>query len=329
MSIPLNEQKRSEAPLIAFTSCTPAAVGIAALATLLGFWTSDAATCLLVAASLALATIGMLASVSHLAKPLRAPFSLRHLSSSWLSREIAVVAAFWAFDAIWLLGCLLSEAPVIVIGEALATISGIALLFVIARAYHVSTRPAWSGIEGLLELVAAALGTGSAIVLLCLFCSLALGDAGGASSAGGIEAPTLFAARLAALCIAQVAAFALDVTSHRLRRARLIGMAKESDERIPLTLANYEELQPMLQRAWTLEGAAATMTCIFCAVAAIHAIGSPEAAIASTLLTPDGAIVAAIACLVLAALQFAAHALQRWLFYEIPVPVRFVAALRR
>ena len=31
MSVPLNDNKHSEAPLIAFTLCTPAAAGIAAL----------------------------------------------------------------------------------------------------------------------------------------------------------------------------------------------------------------------------------------------------------------------------------------------------------
>lgn len=329
MSIPLNEKKHSEAPLIAFTLCTPAAVGVAALAALLGFRTPGVAACLLAAASLALATVGMLASIFHLAKPLRAPFSLRHLSSSWLSREIVAVAAFWLFDAAWLLGCLLPDDAVLVAGEGLAATSGVALLFVITRAYHVPTRPAWTGVEGLLELVAAACGAGSGVVLLCLFGSLALEGLGAAPSATSIVEPALFAARLATLCAAQIAAFALDVASHRLRRARLAAMAEASDERIPLTLANYDKLRPMLRKAWTVEGMAAVSACIFCAVAAIHAIASPETVGTDSLFAPNGSLVAMGICLALASLQFAAHGLQRWLFYEIPVPVRFVAALRK
>lgn len=323
MSVPLNEEKRSEAPLIAFTLCTPAAVGVALLAVLLGFWSCSTAACLMAASSLALATAGMLASVFHLAKPLRAPFSLRHLSSSWLSREIVAVAAFWALAAVWLAGCLIGGDAMVLVGETLAAASGVVLMFVITRAYDVPTRPAWRDAEGLMELAAAACGAGSAVVLLCLFCGLALGQAPVTAGEATNGAATLVA-RLATLCVAQVAALVLDVASHRARIARLKAMAPDSDERIPLTLSNYESLRPTLHRAWTVEGVAVVVTCVFCAVTAIHAFG-PGAAFASG----AGAGTAVGACAAIAALQFAAHGLQRWLFYEIPVPVRYVAALRK
>ncbi len=323
MSIPLNEKKRSEAPLIAFTLCTPAAVGVAVLASMLGFWSPGGCTLLMSAASLALATVGMLASVFHLAKPMRAPFSLRHLKSSWLSREIVAVAVFWAFAAAWLLGCAFANAAVFLAGELLAAASGVVLLFVITRAYKVSTRPAWVGAEGLMELVAAACGAGSATVLCCIFCGEAFGWVGGIPAA-------VLAARLAVLCVAQAAAFALDVASHRRRRMRLQAMAEESDERIPLTLANYGRLQPVLHKAWTVEGAAVAATCVFCAVAAIHLLALPEGAAASGAFASGWGPMATVAvCLVLAVLQFVAHGMQRWLFYEIPVPVRYVARLRK
>lgn len=323
MSVPLNEEKRSEAPLIAFTLCTPAVVGVALLAVLLGFWSCSTAACLMAASSLALATAGMLASVFHLAKPLRAPFSLRHLSSSWLSREIVAVAAFWALAAAWLTGCLIESDAMVLVNEALAAASGVVLLFVITRAYDVPTRPAWRGAEGLMELAAAACGVGSAVVLLCLFCGLAFGQAPVAAGEATNGAATLVA-RLAALCVAQVAALVLDVASHRARIARLKAMAPDSDERIPLTLSNYESLRPTLHRAWTVEGVAVVVTCVFCAVTAIHAF-SPGA----TFAPGAGAGIAVGSCVAIAALQFAAHGLQRWLFYEIPVPVRYVAALRK
>lgn len=323
MSVPLNEKKRSEAPLIAFTLCTPAAAGIAVLASVLGFWSPEGAVLLMSAASLSLATVGMMASVFHLAKPLRAPFSLRHLASSWLSREIVAVAVFWAFAAAWLLGCMFANAAVFMAGELLAAASGVVLLFVITRAYKVSTRPAWMGAEGLMELAAAACGSGSATVLCCIFCAFAF------EGEGGVPAVVL-AARLAALCVAQAAAFALDVALHRRRRMRLQAMAEESDERIPLTLANYGKLRPVLHRVWTVEGAAVAATCVFCAVAAIHLLALPEGAAASDAFAPGRAPMAAVAtCLALAVLQFVAHGMQRWLFYEIPVPVRYVARLRK
>lgn len=91
------EAERSEAPLICFTVFAPAAAGASLFALPLGGgWALAAVVVLMV-------TAGMLASVAHLARPLRAPRSLAHLGSSWLSREILVVSAFWALAALWLI----------------------------------------------------------------------------------------------------------------------------------------------------------------------------------------------------------------------------------
>lgn len=91
------ETERSEAPLICFTVFAPAAAGASLFALPLGGgWALAAVVVLMV-------TAGMLASVAHLARPLRAPRSLTHLGSSWLSREILVVSAFWALAALWLI----------------------------------------------------------------------------------------------------------------------------------------------------------------------------------------------------------------------------------
>lgn len=90
------EAERSEAPLICFTVFAPAAAGASLFALPLGGgWALAAVVVLMV-------TAGMLASVAHLARPLRAPRSLAHLGSSWLSREILAVSAFWALAALWL-----------------------------------------------------------------------------------------------------------------------------------------------------------------------------------------------------------------------------------
>ena len=89
--------ERSEVPLICFTVFSPAAAGASLFALPLGGgWALAAAVVLMV-------TAGMLASIAHLARPLRAPRSLAHLGSSWLSREILVVSAFWALAVLWLL----------------------------------------------------------------------------------------------------------------------------------------------------------------------------------------------------------------------------------
>lgn len=82
-----------ELPLIAFTTCAPAALGVAFVALMEGI-VAFSSTGLwfggwrFAALAVVFTTVGMLASVMHLAKPLRAPRSLANVKSSWLSREI-------------------------------------------------------------------------------------------------------------------------------------------------------------------------------------------------------------------------------------------------
>ena len=96
MSIPLTQEERSESALVAFTLLVPASAGVALFALAFGGGVRPAIT------ALALACVGMTGSITHLAKPLRAPTSLRNVRSSWLSREIAAVSVFWAFELAWL-----------------------------------------------------------------------------------------------------------------------------------------------------------------------------------------------------------------------------------
>ena len=96
MSVPLAQEKTSEAALVVFTLLVPASVGLATFSLIgNGLWPAIAA--------IGLATAGMIGSIAHLAKPLRAPTSLRGLRSSWLSREIAAVSLYWGCLALWLL----------------------------------------------------------------------------------------------------------------------------------------------------------------------------------------------------------------------------------
>ncbi|HIT44478.1 MAG TPA: dimethyl sulfoxide reductase anchor subunit [Candidatus Aphodovivens excrementavium] len=161
--------KQSEAPLICFTVCAPAAVGASVFSLGLG------AGVLFAAAVVVLVTAGMLASLAHLARPLRALRSLAHLKSSWLSREILVVALFWAIAVLWLVSELgaMEALPQASSGgafwrhasvacNACAAMVGIALLWVIARAYRVHGQPAWNGSDTVWELVGGAVGSGGA-----------------------------------------------------------------------------------------------------------------------------------------------------------------------
>ncbi len=289
MSIPLTQEERSESALVAFTLLVPASAGVALFALAFGGGVRPAIT------ALALACVGMTGSITHLAKPLRAPTSLRNVRSSWLSREIAAVSVFWAFELAWLaseaatiaaresaLGFLVDAAPVAsLLFRTSAVLSGALLLAVIARAYKVSTRPAWCGPECLMELTACALGAGGA--LYAASAGLSLGGFGVVGIASAI---------------AGVAGLALDVFSHRRRRLRLESLREQSDERIPLTLTRYDELRSLVLAAWLVEIAA-----VLLAVATLFWVASLA--------------------------QLVAHALHRQVFYKLPVQVRYTAKLRK
>ena len=288
MSTPLTQEGRSESALVAFTLLVPASAGVALFALAFGGGVRPAI------AALALAGVGMAGSIAHLAKPLRAPTSLRNIRSSWLSREIAAVSVFWAFELVWLaseaatvaargsaLGFFADAAPAASLLFRAATVSGGAfLLVVIARAYKVSTRPAWCGPECLMELFACALGAGSALYAASTGCSLA--------------EPSV----AATVSLIAVAGLALDVSSHRRRRLRLENLSEQSDERIPLTLARYDELRSSIHMAWLIEIAAVAL-----AVATLFWAASLA--------------------------QLVAHALHRQVFYKLPVQVRYTARLRK
>lgn len=318
MSVPLNEQRRSELPLIAFTTCEPAALGVALFgftasladgpsgsAVLPGLLSGDSvlgASGALTTGALpaliawALCSIGMLASIGHLAKPLRAPRSLANLRSSWLSREILLVGAFWVALTAWAAASLAGSGAAALLFEAMGCVIGAILMYVIARAYRVSTRPAWCGPEGLMELWACVLGAGSAILF---------------ASAGAAVASPLAATVLAAAALGGVA---LDVASHCLRRQRLKALAASSDERVPLTLERYAGLWPFVRRLWVLEA-------LLCALLVAALLAESLGAV------PRIGVAAAMVAIAVG--QIGVHAAHRHLFYETPVQVRWVARLRK
>ncbi len=301
MSVILKGEAKSELPLITFTTCVPAAEGAALCALLAGSPAGAAALAAL------LTTIGMIASIGHLAKPLRAPRSLANLASSWLSREIIVVSLFWGLLLIWLVtalgttGMLPSGAEaswaVLAFGADLAAVAvGALLLFVIARAYHVSTRPAWCSWEGLAELWACALATGPVGVML---------SSGPDLSAGAIPWALTVALPLAGLLV--------DVLACRKREQRLSALATVSDERIPLTLERYRRLMPRLRKLWGAEGG-----CVAASVLALVCWAALDAAAMAW-----GLLLAAFCG------QLVIHGAIRAIFYDLPVQVRFVGRLRK
>ena len=235
-----NGEERSEVPLICFTTLSPAAVGAGAFALPLGGgWALAAVVVLMV-------TAGMLASVAHLARPLRAPRSLAHLGGSWLSREILVVSAFWALAVLWLV-CELGGAEAFggAAGAAArgfhvaAIVVGVVLLWVIARAYRVHGQPAWDGSDTFWELVAIALGSGGAV---------AAAAAAGQGIAGfGGTLPLMLLGVVALIGLASSSALIRFASGRRMRR---VGELADR-ERTPRALAARDTLtagEPRLYR---------------------------------------------------------------------------------
>lgn len=230
-----NGEERSEVPLICFTTLSPAAVGAGAFALPLGGgWALAFAVVLMV-------TAGMLASIAHLARPLRAPRSLAHLGGSWLSREILVVSAFWALAVLWLV-CELGGFPWTTTARGFhvaAIVVGVVLLWVIARAYRVHGQPAWDGSDTFWELVAGALGSGGTVAA-----AVAAGQ--GIAGFGG-TLPLMLLGVVALIGLASSSALIRFASGRRMRR---VGELADR-ERTPRALAARDTLtagEPRLYR---------------------------------------------------------------------------------
>ena len=156
-------QCRSELPLILFTLLCSASVGVVGAAIPLRLISSVSVW--LPALCLVLVFVGMVASVVHLAKPLRAPTSLRNLASSWLSREILIVFAYWGSLAVWLYALVIGLSSVAVVLNLVSLALGICLVLAMARAYKVHAQPLWFGPESSWELFACSLGVGIPLAL--------------------------------------------------------------------------------------------------------------------------------------------------------------------
>lgn len=296
------EAERSEVPLICFTVFAPAAAGASLFALPLGGGRALAAIVVL------MVTTGMLASIAHLARPLRAPRSLAHLGSSWLSREILAVSAFWALTALWLV-CELGGFPWSTAARGFhvaAIVVGAILLWVIARAYRVHGQPAWDGSDTFWELVAGALGSGGAVAA-----AVAAGQ--GIAGFGG-TLPLMLLGVVALIGLASSSALIRFASGRRMRR---VGELADR-ERTPRALAARDTLtagEPHLYRR-------------FNAIAIAFAL----AALCVGLLPLLGgltAIATSIALAFSALSELVAQASLRNRFYSLAQHARFAAIARR
>lgn len=312
-----NGEERSEVPLICFTTLSPAAVGAGAFALPLGGgWALAFVVVLMV-------TAGMLASIAHLARPLRAPRSLAHLGGSWLSREILVVSAFWALAVLWLV-CELGGAGAFggAAGAAArgfhiaAVVVGVVLLWVIARAYRVHGQPAWDGSDTFWELVAGALGSGGTVA--------AAVAAGQGAAMGGAFCPGSIFGCCSAATLGLVAILAIAVSclvmgfAHRRRAARVAALAEM--EGGPRARAARDGLAKGASepRAYLMLESLAGVCALAASVAALLLGGNAA-----------GDVLVAVALAFSAIFELAAQASIRDRFYSLAQHARFVAVSRR
>lgn len=312
-----NGEERSEVPLICFTTLSPAAVGAGAFALPLGGgWALAAVVVLMV-------TAGMLASIAHLARPLRAPRSLAHLGGSWLSREILVVSAFWALAVLWLV-CELGGAGAFggAAGAAArgfhiaAVVVGVVLLWVIARAYRVHGQPAWDGSDTFWELVAIALGSGGTVAAAVV--------AGQGAAMGGAFCPGSIFGCCSAATLGLVAILAIAVSclvmgfAHRRRAARVAALAEM--EGGPRARAARDGLAKGASepRAYLMLESLAGVCALAASVAALLLGGNAA-----------GDVLVAVALAFSAIFELAAQASIRDRFYSLAQHARFVAVSRR
>lgn len=296
------EAERSEAPLICFTVFAPAAAGASLFALPLGGGRALAAVVVL------MVTTGMLASIAHLARPLRAPRSLAHLGSSWLSREILVVSAFWALAALWLV-CELGGFPWTTTARGFhiaAVVVGIVLLWAIARAYRVHGQPAWDGSDTFWELVAGALGSGGAV---------AAAAAAGQGIAGfGGTLPLMLLGVVALIGLASSSALIRFASGRRMRR---VGELADR-ERTPRALAARDTLtagEPRLYRRFNAIAIAFALATL--CVGLLPLLGGLTA------------IATSIALAFSALSELVAQASLRNRFYSLAQHARFAAIARR
>lgn len=294
--------ERSEAPLICFTVFAPAAAGASLFALPLGGGRALAAVVVL------MVTAGMLASIAHLARPLRAPRSLAHLGSSWLSREILIVSAFWALAVLWLV-CELGGFPWTTTARGFhiaAVVVGIVLLWVIARAYRVHGQPAWDGSDTFWELIAGALGSGGAV---------AAAAAAGQGIAGfGGTLPLMLLGVVALIGLASSSVLIRFASGRRMRR---VGELADR-ERTPRALAARDTLtagEPRLYRRFNAVAIALALATL--CVGLLPLLGGLTA------------IATSIALAFSALSELVAQASLRNRFYSLAQHARFAAAARR
>lgn len=154
-----------EMPLIIFTLSMQAAIGAVLWATILQLKDKEApALRTNTLCALILSTVGIIASLLHLGKPILALSTMSNFMSSWLSREIFFSGGFFVLLAIyWWLERTNKVDSVKNIAGVLACLSGLAAVFAMAQLYMETIIPAWQSANTLVDFYATTLVLGAIV----------------------------------------------------------------------------------------------------------------------------------------------------------------------
>ncbi len=137
--------------LVAFTLLMQASVGILLVVSVVPLFSGRqaAAPASRMAVPVVMAGIAAAAalviSLLHLGHPLQAWLALANVRQSWLSREVVLALAFVVAAALFARTHLHGAAPALsVLATAATVVTGIALVFAMARVYMIAGQPAWN-----------------------------------------------------------------------------------------------------------------------------------------------------------------------------------------
>lgn len=143
----------AELPLILFTICIQAAIGIMLFMVIANLLQKEQEYKLSVTVAAVLSVVGVLISLAHLGSPTLALNALLNLGSSWLSREVLFSGTFMGITVLYAIVLYLKpkfKTALNFLGWT-ASIVGLLDIFMMAKAYTSSSVPAWQGIEPFVE----------------------------------------------------------------------------------------------------------------------------------------------------------------------------------
>ncbi|MDO2433213.1 dimethyl sulfoxide reductase anchor subunit [Enterobacter bugandensis] len=141
-----------ELPLLIFTLFLQGSVGVTLWLAFGGAHTTPRSALLPAAGAFILASLGLLASALHMGYPLNALNALRHVSSSWLSREIIFASLYLAALGLAVL-LMFSNKPGWKLLLAVAGLVGLVDVFCMAQIYMHASVVTWQHINTLVLFI--------------------------------------------------------------------------------------------------------------------------------------------------------------------------------